>query len=233
MAAVYLVRHGQAQFGSHNYDELSPLGYRQAQCLGAWLQACQITPSAYHSGSLQRQQQTAYEAGVLPERLQIDERLNEFDYLDVLAAHIPNCASDADLVRYLGQQSGDPRRAFQRVFSEAVAHWVAYERKIDGTVYRETWRAFQQRTQAALADAVALARASEHSVMLFTSGGVISALVQPVLGIDDARIFDLNSRLLNTGISRLHVGRQRVRLDYLNACPHLEIQRQPDHQTHR
>lgn len=233
MAFVYLIRHGQAGFGTQHYDALSALGQQQAEYLGAWLRTCDIQPASCRSGSMQRQQQTAHHAGYADKLLSIDARLNEFDYLDVLSAHIPNCTSDAALLDFLKHQAGDPRRVFQRVFSEAVAHWVAHERKVDGAPYRETWRAFQQRTQAALAEAVDWSRTHSASVLLFTSGGVISAMVQPLLGIADARIFTLNSTLLNTGITRLRVGHQRVQLDYLNACPHLEAQRQIDLQTHR
>lgn len=240
MAFVYLIRHGQAGFGTQHYDALSPLGQRQAEHLGAWLRTCHIQSASCRSGSMQRQRQTAQlcvplilgEQSAAPP-IQTDERLNEFDYLDILSAHIPNCSSDAALLGFLNQQSGDPRRVFQRLFSEAVAHWVAHERKIDGSAYRERWHEFQQRTQAALTDAVGLARAEGVNVMLFTSGGVISAMVQNLLGIGDERIFDLNSTLLNTGITRLRVGHKRVHLDYLNACPHLELQRQADLQTHR
>jgi len=31
MSEIYFVRHGQASFGSEDYDRLSPLGVRQAQ----------------------------------------------------------------------------------------------------------------------------------------------------------------------------------------------------------
>ena len=34
MAQIYLVRHGQASFGSSNYDQLSELGFEQARLLG-------------------------------------------------------------------------------------------------------------------------------------------------------------------------------------------------------
>ncbi len=34
MGTLYLVRHGQASFGSDDYDRLSPLGQRQSQRLG-------------------------------------------------------------------------------------------------------------------------------------------------------------------------------------------------------
>ena len=34
MGTLYLVRHGQASFGADNYDQLSPMGHRQALRLG-------------------------------------------------------------------------------------------------------------------------------------------------------------------------------------------------------
>ena len=34
MASLYLIRHGQASFGSANYDQLLPLGQRQADVSG-------------------------------------------------------------------------------------------------------------------------------------------------------------------------------------------------------
>ena len=37
MGTIYLVRHGQASFGSDDYDQLSPLGEEQSWHLGQWL----------------------------------------------------------------------------------------------------------------------------------------------------------------------------------------------------
>ena len=34
MATIYLIRHGQAQFGMEEYDALSPTGIEQAKILG-------------------------------------------------------------------------------------------------------------------------------------------------------------------------------------------------------
>ena len=34
MATIYLIRHGQASFGSDDYDQLSQLGIRQAEVTG-------------------------------------------------------------------------------------------------------------------------------------------------------------------------------------------------------
>ena len=58
MGTLYLVRHGQASFGADNYDQLSELGRRQSERLGAWLAAKGLTFEAAWCGSLQRQRQT-------------------------------------------------------------------------------------------------------------------------------------------------------------------------------
>ena len=42
MAAIYLVRHGQASFGAADYDQLSARGEQQAQLLGQWLKDCHL-----------------------------------------------------------------------------------------------------------------------------------------------------------------------------------------------
>ena len=59
MAAIYLVRHGQASFGSANYDQLSELGTRQADATGEYFARCGITLDAAYSGDLSRQRETA------------------------------------------------------------------------------------------------------------------------------------------------------------------------------
>ncbi|WBA85279.1 phosphoglycerate mutase family protein [Endozoicomonas sp. GU-1] len=59
MATIYLTRHGQASFGQHDYDCLSPLGERQAVITGEWL--AQTLGKSFQlsgSGTLLRQQQT-------------------------------------------------------------------------------------------------------------------------------------------------------------------------------
>src|SRR5688572_31392492 len=62
MSTLYLVRHGQASFGTDNYDRLSSTGREQAQELGryfAGLAAQGDRIDRIYSGSLQRQTETA------------------------------------------------------------------------------------------------------------------------------------------------------------------------------
>ena len=62
MGSVHLVRHGQASFGSENYDQLSQLGYQQAIALGNAWEAGAWEPTLAIAGSLERHAQTAIAA---------------------------------------------------------------------------------------------------------------------------------------------------------------------------
>ena len=59
MAAIYLIRHGQASFGSDDYDQLSQLGIRQAEVTGEYFRESGIFFDAAYSGDLKRQLDTA------------------------------------------------------------------------------------------------------------------------------------------------------------------------------
>ena len=59
MSVIYLVRHGQASFGSENYDKLSSLGCTQAEVLGEYFSHAGIHFDAAYAGDLARQQKTA------------------------------------------------------------------------------------------------------------------------------------------------------------------------------
>ena len=58
MASLYLIRHGQASFGSDNYDQLSPLGQRQADVSGQFFVDVGLHFAEAVSGDLSRQRET-------------------------------------------------------------------------------------------------------------------------------------------------------------------------------
>src|SRR5687768_7805849 len=59
MSTLYLVRHGQASFGTDNYDQLSSLGRQQIKILAEHLAASGERFDRIYSGTLQRQRETA------------------------------------------------------------------------------------------------------------------------------------------------------------------------------
>ncbi len=237
MASLYLVRHGQASFGAEDYDQLSELGVTQSGLLGDWMQSCQLLPDKVVVGGMKRHAQTAEaclnwlapETSIhQPENWVVDPGFAEFDHQDVLVKFQPECATRAGLASLIAQHP-EPRKAFQQLFSQAVTRWVSGEHDRD---YVETWPAFQQRCQTALAELMASA-GEARNIWVFTSGGPISAMLQPLLGIPDARIFDLNWMLLNTGVTRLLFGKGRTSVSYFNAVGHLELAQDSNLLTYR
>jgi len=59
MSLLYLIRHGQASAGTHDYDRLSPMGQRQATSLGQWWTDQGFLPNQTSHGSRKRQRDTA------------------------------------------------------------------------------------------------------------------------------------------------------------------------------
>ena len=82
MGTLYLVRHGQASFGAANYDQLSELGQRQCERLGAWFRSHGRRFDAVLTGTLKRHAQSlaAIETGLgAQHEVQARTELNEYD----------------------------------------------------------------------------------------------------------------------------------------------------------
>jgi broad specificity phosphatase PhoE len=237
MADLYLVRHGQASFGAANYDKLSTLGEDQAGRLGAWIKACGVAPDAVASGPPSRQLRTAELAmaiagGPAPDAFLRLEGLGEYDHDEVLYRHRPEYEDRAVLHADLAKEA-NPRRAFQRIYEQAVARWVAGEHDAD---YAQTWTAFRAGAVEALRT---LTNRPERSIWAFTSGGPIAAIVQHLLAIPDSHAFEINWALVNTGVTRLRFSAgsapdgRLASLSYINAFPHLEQAGDPALITYR
>lgn len=212
MPAIYLLRHGQASFGSQDYDQLSELGVEQSGLLGRALRGAGIRADAVYCGSMKRHAQTAgacLAAMGAGRDWRTDAGFDEFDHLDVIGAHRPDLDSMSSLVRHLAAEA-DPKRAFQSLFDAALADWIP-----GGGEYRESWLAFQARVMAAL-ERVAEGLGPGGSALVFTSGGVISAAAQALVGFPPARMPAFNANLANAAITRIVSGRRGLRMVSLN-----------------
>jgi broad specificity phosphatase PhoE len=91
---IVLVRHGQASYGSADYDRLSPLGERQSRRVGERLARERPRPSAVIAGPRRRHLQTAQllveaaraAGGDYPEP-SIDDDLDELPVKELVLAH--------------------------------------------------------------------------------------------------------------------------------------------------
>ena len=222
MADLYLVRHGQASFGAADYDKLSPLGERQSRLLGDWFATCGMVPDVVATGAQVRQIDTAalcLDVCDGPARegwLKLDG-LGEYDHDTVVARYEPRYADGAAMHAEFAAQE-NPRRAFHAMYVKAIARWTGGAHDAD---YAESWPAFRARVGAGLRRLAAL---DARTVIAFTSGGPITAVVQELIGLPDARAFDMNWPLVNAGITRLRFSAATgaVTLATYNAHPHLD-----------
>lgn len=189
MGEIYLVRHGQASFGADDYDQLSDRGHEQGRILGRWHAALGVTVDGVALGNMKRHRQTA-EAWATevpnapaPTTWTIDPGFDEYDHREMLLRAHPEAADAAGLKRWLAA-SAPSRQVFQEIFEAAMARWMSGRHDGD---YRESWPQFLGRCTGALDTLVARAGASKR-LMVFTSGGTISAICQsPARSAADAR----------------------------------------------
>ena len=78
MGSLLLIRHGQASFGTDDYDRLSPLGHQQAQWAADELVRRNVVPAQVRHGALRRQAETAAPIPGSIDAL-VDPRWNEYD----------------------------------------------------------------------------------------------------------------------------------------------------------
>jgi broad specificity phosphatase PhoE len=214
MPLLVIVRHGQASFGSADYDVLSPVGRQQAQSTAAALSAAGLDAARIVTGSLRRQRDTADAIaaayGLSPI---VDERWNEYDADPVLAHH----SESAQRLEHPSGPDAVPSspRAFQRVLEGALESWV---RAGDESPTHETWPAFNRRVNSALQ---AAGTAGPGTTVVVSSGGVIGALAVSLIGVDPISFPRLNRVTINCGVTRVIVGSAGTTLVSFNEQGHL------------
>src|SRR4051794_24521887 len=108
MGQIYLVRHGQASFGSANYDQLSDLGLEQARLLGEWFANSHQQFHCVVTGGLKRHRQTADACiAMLPKSTRgdtdwvTDPGFDEYDHHEVMVRHHPEFDDPEEVKRFL------------------------------------------------------------------------------------------------------------------------------------
>ena len=197
MPVVLLVRHGQASFGAADYDVLSDLGREQSAVTGAQLASRELRDPLLVCGTLRRQRDTALLLGTGGEPA-VDGRLDEYGHLGLLQ-------------RYPSDKPDDgTSRGMQARLDDAVADWVADPAGSFGDF------------QDGAADALAELAGRGRDVVVVTSGGIVAALADRLLGLSGAGVVPLNRVAANCGVSKVVVGRSGTSLVSYNEHAHLE-----------
>lgn len=218
MGQIHLLRHGQADLLGIDYDRLSELGREQARLAGIALAARGIRPVLVVSGQLRRQTgtaQAAAEAAGWSAAPSVDPDFDEYRHEDLFTtvhAHLPDHAAIAAFVA----RAENPRRAYQELFESAFTAWAGGAIGTGGL----SWAAFRQRVLAALGRVAERCGRGESAVVV-TSGGVIAAIAQSLLGVPDAQVLKLHNPLHNASITRLLTQGRSISLSGFNDISHL------------
>ncbi|PCI85292.1 MAG: hypothetical protein COB24_13560 [Hyphomicrobiales bacterium] len=208
MQEILLVRHGQASYGAHDYDNLSELGHQQSFWLGAHLQQLGFVPSLAVDGTLKRHVQT----------------------LDQVAKslHISNQASDkafseinikAIFTAYRNKYDNLPAFEQDTKLLNAALRMVLtawFEARI--STGGETWQGYIMRINQGLERF----KNQGDNILLITSGGAIAAAVGATLNLDAATQVAIFTKLHNSSVTKLIRTKSGLELHSLNNVAHLE-----------
>jgi len=219
------IRHGQASFGSDDYDRLSERGWQQARRLGSWLAGHREQFAHVVCGDMRRHRETcqavadAYHArGLELPAPQTDPGCNEFDHHAVITGFLTEQPDHPSVLAH--QRDRSDLKAISQMLRAAFGCWAADSLSECG----ERWIDFRTRTRAAGDRLHALA--ADGPVLLLSSGGVIAQLAAAALEAPDARAVELNLALRNSALSEFHALPDGFRLGSWNALPHLAEQRE-------
>jgi len=236
MSMIYMIRHGQASFGKDDYDQLSPLGKRQARILAQHLLTTDFHPDAAYSGTMARQTATAQEvlsayraAGRKVPDLEMLSGFNEYDTSTIVTALFPDMVKEDPSLNDELPKMYTSKASFKRVFEGAMLRWVAGE--FDSPAI-ESWEEMKSRVAGSLR-LITESQGRGKTIAVFTSGGAIAASLAHVLGISGERAMRLNWQLVNASVSRFMYNEERITLAGFNTITHLELAGDPTLITYR
>lgn len=220
MGSIFVVRHGQAAFGTDQYDRLTEIGFAQGRLLGAHLSARKLKFDAIFTGTLRRQAETAQAIVQGHPELGTDfvqERftgLNEYDPEAILKAHTGRLPEPSE-----GAARRDPAviREHFRLLREALLAWAEDRTQPQGM---PAFLDFQEGAVGALIEA--RQRFLDGNVLIVSSGGPIAAMVAASLRAPPASVVDLNLRIRNSSLTEFAATPRRHHLVSFNALPHLD-----------
>jgi broad specificity phosphatase PhoE len=225
MGAIYLVRHGQASFGTDDYDRLSETGFAQARLLGAYFSLRKIRFDALYTGTLRRHAETAQ--GILDGGSAYGEGLavTRFPGLDEYDSEALIMALKSTLpapVTAASRRDSAVVREHFRVLRDALLAWAEDRLQPAGM---PAFKAFQEGAVAAIDEARRLF--ADGNVLVVSSGGPIAAIVAAALQAPPKTAVELNLRIRNSSVTEFALSVRRHQLVSFNALPHLDTQPDP------
>lgn len=213
MAELFLVRHGQASFGSDNYDQLSELGYQQARWLGEYFRERELVFDSIFIGEMHRHLQTAE---AICEGLGVKVAFSrhggfsEFDLSALIQVYLDKIGENME--QYLGKEE------YFRLAATVMKAWS--EDQLPRELLPESWLEFNQRVAAGMQ---AVRAAGHQRVLVATSGGTIAMAVRQVMGFNIETQITMNLQSINTAVTHFIYDQTSIYIKSFNNVPHLDI----------
>lgn len=221
---LIFIRHGQASFGSWDYDVLSDLGKEQSLLTAQYLLGANLSFDRAYSGTLSRQADTAdlvlkqVQTRVADPNLTQIPGLNEYQFESILKHFIPIIGNEDSFLRQHIENLFTDKKSFQLLFDRAVNIWLAGDSDPEGI---EGWQQFKERVEAAIKQIVAENKKGSR-ILIFSSGGVISTAMHLATGMSPYDAIRTGWGLVNTSITKFRFGSTGLTLHTFNSYPHLE-----------
>ena len=139
------------------------------------------------------------------------------DHDEIIARYEPRYAQPEEMMKDLAKQP-EPRRAFQAMFGQAMERWIGGRHDAD---YAESWSVFHRRCYEAL-DGLIAALGASKTALVFTSGGVISAICRELLKLPDLEAYRMNLTMANCGVTKVIYSERAKYLSSFNEHGHFE-----------
>ena len=191
-----------------------------------------IKIDASYAGTLDRQQKSAQcvcesfqaAANNFPAAVPAPE-FNEYETRHLLSGSLGTVVKEnpeiANLVAELSAGGSADlvanKKNFQKIFSRAMDMWVDGRLRLPGM---ESWQEFIGRVNRGL-ERVMSEQGAGKTVVVFTSGGPVSAAMQKALGLPDKTALELGWVIMNGSITEFRYSGDKFSLVCFNATPHL------------
>jgi broad specificity phosphatase PhoE len=223
MASIYIIRHGQASFGTDDYDRLSELGCRQAEVVGQYFDHRGLHFDAVYTGELKRQRDTAAIAvgHRVPEtEHRVDARFNEIDNDEQLREITPILLEQRPELQEWADKAFGSSKDYQKLLEQVFNYWVnlGAERLAD----IQTWEEYSTGVHTALAG-VMREQGPGTNTAIFTSGGTIATIVAHVLGAGGQGTYQFYEPVINCSVTQLLYNANKVSLSYYNDHSFLDL----------
>lgn len=215
MGSLFVVRHGQASFGSANYDQLSELGGEQSERLGAFFAERNTRFDAIYTGPAVRHRQTA--EGIVrgastldPPETKLAEGLDELPAFELFRMHNKQSLhSEAP-----GADAPTPLKTFETICT-AWMHGT-----LDSGAL-ETAEQFESRVASALRT-ICQTEGRGKSILVVTSGGPTMIAMKTALRLETGVACSLLWSIANSSVTEFRYREDEISLVAFNRIAHLQ-----------